>query len=72
MNCPFCENKMKEGYLQGARAIIWSQEKNICRIMADPDKGDIAITEQNVSGNVVQKGANYCSECGVIIMNVKK
>lgn len=66
MICPYCQNKMIEGFISGDRyALKWKEGKWPCGL----SKKKIVVKLSDVlSGNYVP--AYYCSECEKIVINI--
>ena len=67
MNCPYCFNKMEEGYIPTDRySLKW---------ISNTEKSKIPFFHKSIKLNRVLEGppdAFYCSTCKKIIINIEK
>lgn len=64
MTCPFCNQVMKDGFLQAAKIIVWDPQKlGGC---VQPYNEDSFPLANNFWGNCAVK-SYYCDHCRVII-----
>lgn len=64
MKCPYCNEEMRTGYIQGAQGIIFSERKKVLFIVKNPfnDK-DKNILE----GVFCASPAFYCDACDCLV-----
>lgn len=69
MKCPYCENDMEQGYIQGPRGVFWSAKGRNFFFFPHRVKGDVVIAGayEGSSG----QNAYLCRSCGKIIIDVK-
>ena len=65
MKCPYCETEMEQGFIQGARGVIWSKIKKRLFLVAEDD--DIDITSGFLFGS--HATACLCRKCKKIIID---
>ena len=64
MKCPYCNNEMREGYIQGARGVIFSEEEKMLFIAKNPfNKKDIKICSMWEWASP----AHFCDKCNCLI-----
>ena len=64
MNCPYCNDEMREGYVQGARGVIFSEYEKLLFVVKNPfSKSDIRITD----AFEYTSPAFYCDKCECMI-----
>ena len=65
MNCPYCESEMEQGFIQGARGVIWSKHKKRLSLLAVDD--DIDVTSGFWFGG--HADAYLCRNCKKILID---
>lgn len=64
MNCPFCNEPMRKGYLQGAKPFFWSQDKKSLLFICGND--DVQISKGFWNGCFVD--SFYCPKCRKLVV----
>ncbi len=64
MKCPYCNNEMRSGFVQGARGVFFSEEERFIFYISRKSKNDIVIASGWQGCSAV---AHYCDNCGVLI-----
>lgn len=67
MNCPYCNQPMKRGYLQSGQGFIWSSEKKEDIFIASKDS-DINFRKRLFKGCYVESW--YCADCKKLVTDV--
>lgn len=64
MECPYCKKEMREGYIQGARGVFFSERERILFFRAHRREKDVVI-----AGGFWECSApaHYCDGCGCLI-----
>ncbi|NMA84008.1 MAG: hypothetical protein GX962_09120 [Epulopiscium sp.] len=65
MKCPFCNNEMEQGFLQGMRRVAWV--KNQHKVSLLPKQGEILL-ENNTFRDFVFS-AWICKKCKKIVVD---
>ncbi len=65
MKCPYCNNEMEQGLLQGMRRVAWV--KNRHKISLFPKQGEILL-ENNTCNDFILS-AEICKNCKKIILD---
>ena len=64
MICPYCNNEMREGYIQGARGVVFSEDEKLLFVAKNPfSKKDVQIC--GMLGYT--SPAHYCDNCNCLI-----
>ncbi len=66
MNCPYCNEEMKIGYIQSARPIFWGEEKH--KLFFSP-RGNEEFTISESFWDCTAE-AFYCAQCGKVVIEV--
>jgi hypothetical protein len=65
MQCPYCNEEMKKGYIQSPRQkIFWGEEKR--KIFITPSGTDVSLSEGIVNNPAVE--SYCCQKCRKIIV----
>jgi hypothetical protein len=68
MICPYCGKEMREGFVQGARGVIFSEERKSICILPSKAMKDIDITGFWKTA----APANYCDDCRILLAKVEE
>ena len=69
MRCPYCNEKMRRGYIQSARQIFWGEKKH--KISFTPSRdGEINISDGLLCGATAE--ASYCEKCKKFIIELQE
>lgn len=64
MICPYCNGEMRDGYIQGARGVIFSEEAKLFFITKNPfSKKDVTVAGMWE----ISSPAHYCDKCECLI-----
>ena len=65
MNCPYCKGKMRAGYVQGARGVIFSEQEKALFVVKNPFKK----TDKSITDSLFEcaSPAFYCDKCDCMI-----
>ena len=71
--CPYCQNEMKKGFIQGdgEQPLIWleeNQEKNFIQKIIN---NNCIVLEEAKMFHITRVSANYCDMCKKIIIDIK-
>lgn len=66
MKCPYCDKEMEKGFVQSARTVLYTTEKNegLFTIKA---KGDIVLTSNNWTNPTCI--AYHCRDCKKVVID---
>lgn len=65
MKCPYCNNEMEQGFLQGMRRAAWV--KNRHKVSLLPKQGEILLENNTFSDFVFS--AQICKRCKKIVVD---
>lgn len=65
MKCPYCDNEMEQGLLQGMRRVAWVKQQH--KISLLPKQGEIMLKNNTFSDFVFP--AQICKSCEKIIVD---
>ena len=72
MNCPYCQQEMRSGYLQNSvQPVQWIPAGGKPSIwMGEPAKDGVQLGDGTYFKGYTAK-AHYCAKCGIVIVPVK-
>ncbi len=65
MKCPFCNNEMEQGFLQGMQRVAWVKKRH--KISLLPKQGEIILENHAFSDFIFS--AQICKECKKIVVD---
>lgn len=68
MQCPWCGEEMKDGYLQSSRTLVWSSIE-LSGFILPREEGDFRVSPSMFKNIVPSK---YCPHCGILISQILK
>lgn len=63
MLCPYCQEEMKNGYLQSSRSLVWSSVE-LSGIILPREEGDFHVTT-GMFKHVIE--SKYCPHCKILV-----
>ncbi|MBP1557284.1 MAG: hypothetical protein J6A76_05170 [Oscillospiraceae bacterium] len=67
MNCPYCQNEMKKGFIQCRDGVYWTLKKQLIASLSSWGAGSISLANgANESGSAVF--AYRCEKCETVII----
>lgn len=70
MECPYCRYEMKEGYLQSAGNMVWSDEVVDGVILPFKEAGNGGYSGFYVTNNLIRRNtivSHYCENCKLLL-----
>ena len=67
MKCPYCNSEMTDGYIQSARAIIFTTEPHTVQFWPSKKTGEFWVSSNNWTAPICV--AYHCPECKKIIVD---
>lgn len=68
MNCPYCNQEMKQGFLKSSHHMYWGENKALGFL-----EDEVMLTEVSLEsifrGNFVE--SHYCSSCKKIVVSLE-
>ncbi len=73
MNCPYCSNEMKQGYIQCRDNLIWAEKKRAVAAIA-LTSGETVNLAENSGGpfSGFSTTAFYCGNCQKVIIDIPR
>ena len=69
MNCPYCGNEMKSGFLGSGQIILWTPNKKKWILLPNKDRIPVAMSSLC---NMAYAESHFCPACDIIITPVSK
>ncbi len=67
MKCPYCNNDMKQGYIQSNNGLTWAPKRHLIPALSFYDKNGILLTNEG-SDNFQTVYAYNCDECKKVVI----
>lgn len=65
MVCPYCNNEMEQGLLQGMRRVAWVKSQH--KVSLHPKQGEILLENNTFNDFMLQ--AQICKKCKKIVID---